>query len=214
MDQSVQKDLSHKEKKIYTGTPARVIKMLGNGLFPHEIARALGIAESYISQLKAEPEFIAQVNELVAHNFAQQSEIDSNYTAIEATLSKRLKQAAEMEFNSDRILRVLKFANEAKRKVAPIVNPTNGNGSGENTTRPVALILPIVVAREFILNPQNEVVGVNDQPLVTLPSTKLPQLVEKHKENLAKELQRQKEIKQGFKIHNNGSRQTDPYGDL
>jgi len=207
MDQSEQKQLESKERKIYSGQAARIMKLLGSGCLQKEAARAVGVDESYVSQLMAEPDFRSQVNEIVAKEFAQQSEIDANYTKIEQELSKRLLQNVGHMFGTDQMLRVLKFANEAKRKVAPVHQNGEANGEGFGALKPVALILPMNIAREFMFNPQNEIVGVGGEVLDTLPATRLPTLVEKHKKELL-------EQKIGFKILPNGTRSEDPWGNL
>lgn len=196
-----------KEKKIFYGTAARILKLLGVGCTPVEAADACGVDPSYVSQLEADDDFVEQKNAIIRKTFEQQSKIDENYVAIEAKLSERLLGATEMMFNPDQILRTLKFANEAKRKVAPTAsaggpNGSNGNG-GVTVFAPVTLILPASVAKEFILNPIGEVVSVDGKPLTTLPSGNMTQLVKQQKEQ--KKLQDKRD---------NGSRQTDPYSDL
>lgn len=213
MDQSIQKELvtsetkTIKEYKIYSGVPLRIMKLLGTGLLPVEVARAVGVDDSYVSQLQKEPSFVQQVNELVTKTFAEQSEIDENYIAIEKSLSKKLKQSAEMMYNTDLILRTLKFANEAKRKMAPGLVNNNGQGPGNETIiNHVTLILPTSVSREFILNPNNEIVGIAGEDLTTLPSANINKLVTQNRNEL-KSLPTPK-------IKLNGTGQTDPYGDL
>lgn len=215
MDQSVQVNLPVKERKQYSGIPLKIMKLLGMGCLPVEAARACGVDESYVSQLKKEEDFVEQVNEMVAKTFAHQSEIDNNYVAIEKKLSDRLLKNAEFMFSDDKILRALKFVNEAKKKVpTAFANGQNPNGAGPTVLQPVTLILPVAVTKEYVLNPLNEIVGINGKELTTLPSTMLPGLIAKHKENVLIEQKEEKEKKQGFKILPNGSRQTDPYSDL
>jgi hypothetical protein len=208
MDQSIQKELGTNERKNYSGIPMRILKLLGSGLLPVEVARAVGVDESYISQLQKEESFAQQVNELIVKTFAEQSEIDNNYIEIEKILSKRLRDNASIMFNQDTILRTLKFANEAKKKIAPaLVTPGNGsNGSGTTINGPVTLILPAAVVKEFILNPNNEIIGIGNEELTTLPSANINKLVRETKENL-KNLP-------SVKIIKNGPRQVDPYSDL
>lgn len=170
---------TEKEKKQYTGAPLRAMKLLAQGVTELEVARALGVAAGLISQYKAEPEFMIQLQEMIAQAFADHKEIDDNYTTIEKRLSERLKDQTALMFHPDQILRVLKFANEAKRKVAPnIQNGTTGEGHGLKT---VVLVMPAVMRKEIELNPLNEVVGVNGQELVTLNSKSLDSLVAKRK---------------------------------
>lgn len=208
MDQSVQKNLGSNIKKEYTGAASRIMKLLGAGLLPAEAARAVGVDDSYVSQLQKETSFTEQVSELVKKAFADQSEIDNNYTDIERVLSKKLRQSTEFMQNPDQILRTLRFANEAKRKLAPaLTNPGNGgNGDGSSNLRPVTLILPTQIINNFTLSPNNEIVAVGEEQLNTLPSANINNLVKNYKDNLKKTVVP--------KIELNGPRHSDPYGDL
>jgi|SRR6266850_5874198 len=193
-----------KEKKIYTGTAARLLKLRGAGCTQEEAAKACGVDASYVSQLEAEDDFKIQLNELIRKTFEAQSKIDENYTQIEEKLSAKLLRSTEYMVAPDQILRALKFANEAKRKMPIPSGGHNGNHgpNGEATLQPVTLILPVVVARTFVMNPIGEVVSVDGQELTTLPSANIQRLV---KEKAAKQLEDKKA---------NGARSVDPYSDL
>lgn len=205
MDQSVQTNLIKTERKIYSGTAAKVLKLLGNGCLPVEAAKACGVDESYISQLKAEPDFVLQVNELVSQTFAHQSVIDTNYLEIEKNLSKKLLDLSQYMMNPDQVLRTLKFANEAKRKIPSAFNPESAGSM--DALKPVMLVLPGAVINNFVLNPNNEIVAVDGKELTTLPSANLKPLVEKYKrEQAAKPALIEKK--------SNGSGQVDPYSNL
>lgn len=172
------------EKKIYNGIAAKAMKYLANGATESETAQALGVSKSLISQYLAEAEYKEQLVVLINQSMESSREIDENYVETEKVLSKRLRDQAQMMFNPDSILRVLKFTNEAKKKI--IQNPgSNPNGSGGGagiSMKPVILILPQVVRKEFVLNPNNEIVGIDKEPLNTITSTRLNVLV-KEKEN-------------------------------
>jgi predicted transcriptional regulator len=207
MDQSVPTAVSTIEKKIYTGLAARALKLLGSGATQAETSRALGITESQVSQWMAEKDFADEVTAIVKRTFADQSVIDENYNKVEKTLSDRLMKTCEFMFDPDKILRTLKFVNEAKRKIAPQENPSGGG----NTTilGPVTLILPAPVAREFILNPNNEILGVNGQELSTISNKAL--------EDLSKTIKNSKpqgdtKLKRIERLH--GSGQQDPWSNL
>lgn len=192
------------EKKIYSGTAARCIKLQGSGCTQAEAARALGITEGQVSQWNAEPDFVFQINQLVKKTFAEQSKIDENYNSIELQLSDRLTKAVEHVYDADKILRILKFTNEAKRRIASPLNP-EGEGSG---LKPVALILPVFVAQEFMLSPNNEVIGINGRELTTLPSKDIGALAKAKREATDVKITELKKLKP------NGSGHQDPWGNL
>ena len=194
------------ERKISSGVALRLIKLLGAGCTQREASQACGVDESYTSQLLKEKDFSDQVNEIIEKSFAEQSKIDTNYTELEKKLSERLLSQSEFMHNPDQILRTLKFANEAKRRVAPLAgrqqDGSNGNGS-TTILAPVTLIFPQSVAKEFVLNPNNEVVGVGGEELTTLPSQNITKLADEHSR---KRIESRKS--------NGSGRHEDPWADL
>lgn len=196
------------ETKQYTGIALKLMKLLGAGCTQVEASKACGVDESYTSQLMADPEFKGQVDEIIKKAFITQSAIDQNYIEIEEKLSKRLLGTIETEFNSDRILRTLKFVNEAKKKVAPSATNSEGgsNGSGANVQVAI-LVLPAAMAPVFVKNPLGEVISVDGQVLTTLPSKTMDSFAEKQtaiKHEKLKQIQSK----------SNGSGNSDPYADL
>lgn len=171
------------DKKQYSGVALRAMNMLANGATQKEAALALGVTESLVSQFMAEADFQSQLHDKIAKNMLDAQEIDNNYVETERVLSKRLREQSNLMFNPDSVLRTLKFVNEAKKKVAANfgAQPHVDGGNGQKVL-PVVLVLPQVVQREFVLNPNNEIVAIDDQPLVTLNSNSLNQLVAKQKD--------------------------------
>lgn len=202
MNAPVPQEVLEKERKIYTGTAARLLKLRGAGCTQSEAAKACGVDDSYVSQLEGEEEFKMQLNEIIRKTFEAQSKIDENYIQIEEKLSEKLLRSIEWMVNPDQILRTLKFANEAKRKVTPSGGQGSINGSDGEALKPVTLILPVVIAREFVINPIGEVVSVDGRELTTLPSGNIQKLA---REKITKKLE---------DMRANGTRQIDPYGDL
>lgn len=194
------------EKKIFSGTPGKILKLIGTGSANQvEAARACGVEESYVSQLMGDEDFRSQVEELLGKTFAEQSQIDENYIAVEKQLSETLKKNAQYILDPDQMLRTLKFVNEAKKKHQSGVGVSGTNGNTHTITeRTAVLILPEKVAQKFILNPMNEIVGVDGREMVTLPSGNINALSAKIKEQ-------EKQRKIDFK---NGPGQTDPWSDL
>lgn len=208
MDATIPTEVMKIERKIYSGLPARAIKLLGSGCTQVESSRALGVSESQVSQWMAEPDFQSQVNDEVKKNFARQSQVDENYNEIEQKLSKKLLEQCEYIFDADKALRILKFANEAKRKLAP-QTPQGEGGNGTTIFAPVTLIMPGAVAREFILNPNNEVVGIDGTEVITLPSKNMETLAQTVRASIQTSDKNLKQL-----ARKNGTRQQDPWSDL
>lgn len=160
-------------RKTYTGTAARILKLMCAGCTAVQAAQAIGVTEAFVSQLAAEDDFQLQIAESLKIELEKAVEIDKNYGDVERQLSERLKSLSPMIVSPDQILRVLKFTNEAKRRTQNIipngVNGSNPDGSG-TTVHVVQLVLPGVVTQVFVTNPNNEVVAVDERELTTLDS--------------------------------------------
>lgn len=166
-----------KALKEYTGVAGRLLKLLGSGACTQtQAAAACGVDDSYVSQLCGEEDFQLQIQEKINKSVEVANEIDTNYTSLEQTLSQRLADQAKMMFNPDQILRVLKFANEAKRKIQPIQKNAEGGMAPSNHTS--ILVLPQVIKQTFIVSPNNEVVSVDGRDLVTLNSESMKTLIQ------------------------------------
>lgn len=169
--------------KTFTGISAKCIKLLGNGCTQVEAAKALGVSESQVSQWLADADFKGQVNALVAKTFEEQSVIDENYNKAEKKLSDRLVNLTEHMFDPDKVLRALAFLNQAKRRVSPnIGNQPGMDGINGGAMKPVALLLPGVILKDFLLSPNNEVIGINGKEVITLPSKDINDLSKRKRE--------------------------------
>jgi len=163
------------ERKQYTGAAARILKLLCSGITQTQAAKAVGVNDSYVSQLCAEPDFQAQIAEHIKKDHERAIKIDENYHDIELSLSNKLKELVPFMHEPDKILRTLKFVNESKKKTDASVPTTDQN---KESAGPVKLALPVVVIQNFVTNPNNEVVQVEDRNLVTLNSRSIEALVQ------------------------------------
>lgn len=169
------------ERKIYTGLAARVLSLMSAGCTQVQAAHALGVTEAYISQLMAEEDFRHQIAETIQKDFEKTIAIDNNYLEIEKQLSDKLKNAVGYMHSPDQLLKTLRFVNDAKRKsgVGAAVNGGTNGHSVPGGPHTVNLILPTVIMKDFVLNPNNEVVAVDGKDLSTLNSESLNSLVAK-----------------------------------
>lgn len=208
-----------RERKVYTGTAQRIMNYLSSGCNQIEAAKACAVDESLVSQLMAEEDFKSQVAEKLSVNFREASQIDENYQAIEKVASERLVKLLEHEFSPDRLMRMAKFANEAKRKVAPNIQNGNGNGTNGNSgPGAVVLVLPSFIVngaerKELVVNPNNEIVAVGGRELTTFNSQGLDKLVAE------KQKKQQNQTQPALPVKTNGSgkgsrEKVDPYSDL
>jgi len=153
----------------YEGTAARILEMLGNGLAPTVVSSALGVSESYISQLLSEESFSQQVTGLRYANLQAATTRDRSYDAIEDALIDKMKDLLPMMYKPMEVLRAITVINAAKRR---------GADAPDNTVihqTIVQLALPTALTSKFILNAANQVVEAGEQELITIAAPNLTQ---------------------------------------
>lgn len=181
-----------KTLKVYSGVAARILSQLSAGANQREAAAACGVTEGFVSQLMAEEDFKAQLKKKFEEATLRAIEIDQNYEEIEHKATEQLRKLIPLLHSPAELLKVALGANSAKRKLAPAVGkpPEDGNGAG----RVLKIILPQVIVNNYVVNPNNEVVAVGERTLTTLNSASITGLMNKHKEGLL--LEHQKELSQ------------------
>jgi hypothetical protein len=170
-----------KTKKEYSGTAGRILKYLSAGCTEMQAATACGVDPSLVSQLKQETEFCEQVAEALRKSVVDAKEVDDNYVEIEKMASKKLRELMHYMQSPDQLLRVAKFANEAKKKLTPV-----GQMNGEHVSdiAPVRLALPTMLVAHIVVNPNQEVVQVGEVALTTLNSKSMESVVKKYRDSI------------------------------
>lgn len=148
-----------------SGIRDKAIQLLGDGTKPVQVASALGVSESYISQLLTQDkEFMAKVAELRFTNLANASARDGKYDAMEDKLLERMEELIPWLQKPREVLAAIAVINNAKRRGQ---TGSAGGGVGEVGTR-VTLSLPTVIQNNFITNVQNQVISVGNRELSTI----------------------------------------------
>lgn len=161
-----------------TSTADRALTLLGQGIAPAQVAAALGVTESYISQLVSDEQFAARVAELRYESLQKHNARDNAYDAMEDKLLERMEDLLPLMHRPMEILKAIQVINAAKRR---------GQSAPENITNKqtvIPLILPVQIINSFKVNPQGQVVEVGKQPLLTIQSGNMDALLkEKRDEN-------------------------------
>lgn len=164
-----------------TTTQARALNLLGHGIGPEQVAAALGVTTSAISQLLSDENFSAQVAELRFQNLAQHNERDSAYDTIEDTLIEKMKDLIPLMMRPMEILKAIQVINAAKRR---------GSSAPESITNQQTVVqinLPAITVTKFTTNIQNQVIQTGQQELLTIQSgTLLKEVKEAENERIKK----------------------------
>lgn len=147
------------------------------------VASAVGCTPAYISQLLSEEAFATEVATLRCADITSLKERDDKYDALEDQLLRKLSDIVPMMFRPREIIHALATINNAKRRAAELVS--GGANSPITINQTVVLQLPSKTVNTFELNKHNEIISIDDQPLVGMPSSALlAELKAKEKKNV------------------------------
>lgn len=156
---------------LATTTSSRALELLGAGVSPQQVALALGVDPSLISQLLADEHFANQVAELRYKALLKHNDRDSAYDGLEDALIKKLKDLIPFMHKPFEIIRALTAVNSAKRR---------GSSAPESITAQQTVIqlnLPVQIIQHFQKNSSNQVVSAGNQDLVTVQSARMNTLL-------------------------------------
>lgn len=148
----------------------RIKEFLGTGLTQVQAARAIGVDESYVSQLMAVAEFREAVEDMRGTSLLAKTRRDLTYDSIEDKLAETLDEMIDQgRFSKpEEVLVALKTVNQLTRRGTNI-EPGRDINQGEI----VKLQLPQVIKNKIVLNTKGVVIQVGDQSMLTMGSKQL-----------------------------------------
>ena len=167
-----------------TSTEDRALALLGSGIPAENVASALGVSASRISQLLADKGFADQVATLRYENLQQHNTRDSSYDTLEDNLIAKLEKQLPLIMRPMETVKALQAINGAKRR------GQSAPDSIVNQQTIVALTMPVSIVQQFTTNTDNQVVKAGDQSLLTMQAGHLLSSTE---ETQAKQLE-EKEV--------------------
>jgi predicted transcriptional regulator len=161
-----------------SSTESRALELLATGIDQVQVASALGITESRLSQIISNPEFARELVDARYKNLAKHNETDNLLDQVERKLIRKLDSTIDMVFKPTEIARMAAVVNGMKRR---------GASNPESLVRAkpsVKLNIPIAVINRFSMNAAGQVitaeVGSERQDLVTMQSSNLRELMNEH----------------------------------
>lgn len=161
----------------------KILDLLARGLSQVEVSRALGVTESYISQIVHDPDNIIKLQELKAKRLTVASNLDDYYDQIETKAVGRLvditDKSAQM-MTPDQLIKIAKFSNEAKRRNATDLSPNN-----TNVQALVVITLPTgnIPGLSVVKSSTNEVLEMQGKSLLPMDTKTL--LARNNQQNLS-----------------------------
>lgn len=136
-----------------------VVHYLVQGIPTSQIAAAVGCDESYISQLKADPEIQSQIAAQSAAATVRDSDFDETLERAEELALGKIEKSLQFA-NMGQALSAFRILNTARRrKDGPVVNG--------GVTVNVTLTLPANALPRYVTNSNNEIVEVEGKTLVS-----------------------------------------------
>ena len=150
-----------------TTTEGRALALLGAGVSPEQVASAIGVTVSRISQLLSDSEFAAEVAELRYQSLAKHNALDNKYDTLEDTLVDKIGTLIPYMMRPGEVLKAIQVINAAKRR---------GQSTPEQITNQqtvVTITMPTLIVNKFITNVNNQVIQAGNQELLTIQSGSL-----------------------------------------
>jgi predicted transcriptional regulator len=151
------------------------IQYLAQNLAPSQVAAILGVTESAISQLMADPDFAEAVAASSQGAAAADLEHDNRIDAIESRLLDNLESRANFA-NFQQSMQAFKILNGAKRRQDTKVHNTLQQGGVT-----VNLTLPESLIPRYVLNAQAEVVEVDGKTMISATPANVNAMLEARK---------------------------------
>lgn len=159
----------------------KIIDLLGRNNSAVVVAQALGVTESYVSQIASDPEAAARISELRFASMQKYNDLDDKYNDIEDKLLDKLKESLVFVQRPGELVKSLQVINAAKRRgqTSPDINPVRQTI--------VSIVLPTQLVQRFTVNAANQVIKAGEQTLLTMPSAQVGSLLGIHQNEPALE---------------------------
>jgi hypothetical protein len=170
--------------------------MLGDGIEPIAIARALGCEPSYISQLMEDEDFKAAVQQQRVINLTDATGRDKKLSRLEDLAIERLEATLGFVTRPMEAARILSIVNGTKRRGAEL-NGAQAQGSAPT----VVLNLPQAARVSFTLNASSQIIDVEGRSMAPLPNNKLLELAAARKQQAANALPKPRDTQAASDIY-------------
>lgn len=136
------------------------ILLLSQGISTAQVAAACGVSESYISQLRADPEIREQIHEKRAADSLEDVKFDQSLEAAESIALEKIQRGLQFA-NMGQAIAAFRILNAAKKRTVTAEQQDTNVGVTVN------LVLPAAAATKYVVNRQNEIVEVEGKTMIS-----------------------------------------------
>ncbi len=147
------------------------ITLLAQGIATSQVAAAIGCDDSYISQLKADPEVQQKIAEMSASQTLADVTFDSTLERAESLALEKIEK--NLPFATlGQAMAAFRALNGARRRKDGVVNP-----GSTGTTINVNLTLPAAALPRYVTNAQSEIVEVEGKTMISATPKTIDQIL-------------------------------------
>ncbi len=152
-------------------TRNQALQLLAQNVAPSQVAAALGVTESAISQLLSQEDFSAELESVrvaaTAEDLRYDERLDTAESDALANIEGKLRFA-----NMQQSLQAFKILNTARRrKESRVAAQQTGGGVVVNITLPTAIV------PQYVTNPKNEIIEVEGKTMVSASPTRMEEIL-------------------------------------
>jgi hypothetical protein len=136
------------------------VSLIAQGIPTSQVAAACGVDDSYISQLKADPEVQQRVAEARAEHVVTDAKFDDTLERAEALALEKIEKNLPFA-NMGQALAAFRILNGARRRKDQFAQTEH------NVSVTVALTLPQAAIPRYITNTKNEIIEVEGQTMIS-----------------------------------------------
>lgn len=165
----------------------RIANLLASGLTPTIVSSIVGVSASYVSQLRADPEFQEHVTALKQEAMEEENSSEKEVTIYTDKLlgaeHKIVDHILErLPYMEDRAtisaLREIGARNDSLRKQSLMGSAIKEVGKSGGTLRMIELTIPSVAAPDLLFGKNNEVVQIGSRSIAPMPTATLQKIID------------------------------------
>jgi hypothetical protein len=153
-------------------TKEHIIALLSQGIPAAQVAAAAGVSESYISQLRSDPELAALISTQETAKLEKNTAFDNTLERAELMALEKIEKNLPFA-NMGQAMAAFKILNSARKRA----DAFGAAQTDQSTNITVNLTLPSAAAARYVVNSSNEIVEVEGQTMITATAKRLDSLL-------------------------------------
>lgn len=146
------------------------ISLLAQGISTSQVAAAVGVDDSYISQLRADPEVQQSIAVARSEHAIADTQFDSTLERAESLALEKIEKNLPFA-NMGQALAAFRILNGARRRKDQFAQPE------QHVSVTVSLTLPQATIPRYVTNSQNEIIEVEGQTMISATPKTLDQIL-------------------------------------